>query len=222
MLVVSLPANEVGLARAAEAGGADVLKVHINVHHHASNTHFGTLEEEKDCLAQIIAVGLPVGIVPGADANMATGQDMVELDRMGIDFFDAYVDDMPAELLQIKTEMSVMLALSYRQRYTNFSLAACARWCDIIEASIIEPEGYGKPLTVADLCDYGRICQYYPDIPVLVPTQRHIAPEQLPLLHEVGVRGIIIGAVVTGRKSRTIQTVTSEFAQALKQLRASP
>ena len=222
VLAVSLPRNEVELARSARAGGADALKVHINLHHHASDTHFGTLREEREALQQIIAVGLPVGIVPGADTAMASLEEMQELDQMGIDFFDAYVHQMPAAMLQMKTRMSRMLALSYHQRNGSFSLGPCAGHCDIIEASIIEPEGYSAPLTVADVCDYGRICRTYPDIPVLVPTQRRIAAEELPLLGEVGVRGIIIGAVVTGQETATIEQVTAEFAKALEELKPRP
>ena len=222
VLVVSLPSNELELAQAARAGGADALKVHINVHHHASDTHFGTLAEERDALEQIVGVGLPVGIVPGTDTTMASLQEMQELDQMGIDFFDAYVHHMPAAMLQMETRMSRMLALSCQQSNRDFTLAACAGRCDMIEASIIEPEGYSDPLTVADLCDYGRICQAYPDISVLVPTQRRIAADELPLLCEVGVRGVIIGAVVTGQQAATIETVTSEFADALRELTPMP
>ncbi len=151
MLVVSLPRNEVQFAEAAQAGGADAVKVHINVHHHASGTVFGSLQEERQALEAIVQVGLPVGIVPGAEAAMASCEDMQELDQMGIDFFDAYVHQMPAAMLQMDTQISRMMALSYHQRQTNFSLGPCADWCDLIEASIIEPDGYRQPMTVADL-----------------------------------------------------------------------
>ena len=40
-LAVSLPLNDIALAKAAEEAGADALKIHINVHHDASGTHFG-------------------------------------------------------------------------------------------------------------------------------------------------------------------------------------
>ncbi len=214
-LVVSLPRNEVRFAEAAQAGGADAVKVHINVHHHASGTTFGSLQEERRALKAILQVGLPVGIVPGADTAMASREDMQELDQMGIDFFDAYVHQMPAAMLQMETQMSRMIALSYHQRRTNFSLGHCAHWCDLIEASIIDPDGYGKPLTVADLADYAAICITYPDIPVLVPTQRRITPDELSMLISCGVRGIIIGAVVTGNEPATIAQVTRQFAEAL-------
>ena len=66
-LWVSLPHNEPELAQAALEAGADVLKVHIAADHFASGTRFGTLEEEGERIAQIIAAAKdkPVGIVPG-------------------------------------------------------------------------------------------------------------------------------------------------------------
>ncbi len=215
VLVVSLPRNEVDFAMAAQAGGADAVKVHINVHHHASGTTFGGLQEERQALEAILGVGLPVGIVPGAEAAMASCEDMQELNQMGVDFFDAYVHQMPAAMLQMGTQMSRMMALSYHQRQTNFSLGPCADWCDLIEASIIEPDGYGQPLTVADLCDYADICTAYPDIPVLVPTQRAIRPDELSLLTNCGIRGIIIGAVVTGDEPAAVEQTIRQFADVL-------
>ncbi|MDQ3813571.1 MAG: hypothetical protein M3347_06435, partial [Armatimonadota bacterium] len=90
-LLVSLPRNDVRLAEAAIRGGAQGLKVHINVHHHASGTHFGTFEEERAHIARIVeaAGAAPVGIVPGG-APFATAAEFAELAKIGVDFFDAY------------------------------------------------------------------------------------------------------------------------------------
>ena len=53
-LMVSLPQNDPELARAAIRGGAQGLKIHINVHHHASGTHFGTWAEERNEIEAIL------------------------------------------------------------------------------------------------------------------------------------------------------------------------
>ncbi|MCA9781917.1 MAG: hypothetical protein KC800_34620, partial [Candidatus Eremiobacteraeota bacterium] len=49
-LMVSLPRNDLQLARAAVDAGAQCIKVHINCHHFASDTHFGSLAEERAVL----------------------------------------------------------------------------------------------------------------------------------------------------------------------------
>ena len=63
-LIASLPGNRLDLAKAAVECGADVVKVHMNVQHRASGLHFGTFEEEKETLQEILSVAKgPCGIV---------------------------------------------------------------------------------------------------------------------------------------------------------------
>lgn len=214
MLLVSLPRNDLGLAQAAIAGGAQCLKVHLNIAHYASGTHFGSLEREGPVLEEIVGLGVPVGVVPGGEA-MASQQDMQRLDEMGIDFFDAYVHHLPRWMLEMDTAMSAMIALSHRQKESGFSLDPYAPHCDMIEASIVEPDGYGQPLAADDLRLYEQIIARYPDLPVVVPTQRCITPDQVAGLLDIGVRGILIGAIVTGRESTTLEAATSRFREVL-------
>ena len=65
LLIVSLPRNDRDLARAAIDSGADLLKVHVNVHHRASGTAFGSLQEEMDRLNAILDLHVPTGLVVG-------------------------------------------------------------------------------------------------------------------------------------------------------------
>ena len=73
-LVVSLPANDLNLAKAALEGGADAVKVHCNVWHRASGHTFGTFEENKDFLKDLISLcgDVPVGLVPGTSEAFIT------------------------------------------------------------------------------------------------------------------------------------------------------
>jgi len=98
-LLVSLPRNDVEMARAALEAGADGLKVHIGLEHFASGLSTGGLEEEADAIAAICALGAPVGIVPGLGERQATRAEMLRLAEIGIDFFDLYAADMPAWML---------------------------------------------------------------------------------------------------------------------------
>ena len=71
-LVMSLPRNDPALARAAWENGADVVKIHINVKHHASQTLFGSFEEERGAIEAMLAEAKgPMGIVLGADCCAA-------------------------------------------------------------------------------------------------------------------------------------------------------
>ena len=61
-LMVSLPRNDLELAQAAVDAGAQCIKVHLNCHHYASDTTFGSLDQERPVLKKILAaVDIPGG-----------------------------------------------------------------------------------------------------------------------------------------------------------------
>jgi len=213
-LIMSLPANDPELARAAVRGGADVLKIHIRVHHDASGTHFGTLEEERERIAEIMDIfDGPVGIVAGA-TDPATPEEMAELARMGIDFFDLYLSYMPAWMWQLEgMAKAVALAPDYKPRQ---ALALEALGADLIEAAIVPHDGYGQPLTMADLAGYRDLHDTI-DLPIIVPTQRAIRPEEACLItRECGIEGLMIGAIVTGKTPTGIEEAVRKFKKALE------
>lgn len=212
-LIMSLPANDPALARAAAAGGADVLKIHIRVHHAASGTHFGTLAEERDRIAKIIdAFPGPVGIVAGAE-DPATPEEMTALCELGIDFFDLYLSHMPAWMWRVE---GMAKAVALEPTYTmHQALALENLGADLLEAAIIPHDGYGKPLTIADLTAY-RDLHDTVDLPIIVPTQRAIRPDEATLLTgECGIQGLMIGAIVTGKTANEIETAVRRFKTAL-------
>ncbi|MEK7377186.1 MAG: hypothetical protein AABZ57_08535, partial [Candidatus Margulisiibacteriota bacterium] len=77
--------------------------------------------------------------------------------------------------------------------------------------------GYGQNLTVGDL-------QYYISLaissalPVIVPTQRRIEPDEIPILADTGVKSIMIGAIVTGKTPGSIEEATRKFREAIDTL----
>ena len=212
-LVVSLPQNSPELARAAAEAGADALKVHINVRHDASGTQFGSLAEERSALDEILSIGLPTGIVPGVADSLPSRQDMAELARMGIDFFDLYAHDMPPWMLGVEG-MTRTVAMS-----DTTPIAALAEMeglgFEMLEAAVVPHEGYGRPLSVADLTRYRRI-RAATRLPIIVPTQRAVTPEDVPELMKTGVEALMIGAIVTGREADSLHAATERFAAALR------
>ena len=226
-LLVSLPANDVELAQAAVDGGAEGLKVHLNVQHAAAKVRFGTFTEERAALERIIALGLPVGIVPGDEAAMATPGELSALAAMGLDFADAYLSAMPAWMLA-QDDLSIMAAVGHDDMPHPERLRALAQLPQVrmIEASIIDHGGYGRALSASDLCDYTGVTRAMhcggPDAqcgkPIIVPTQRRILPEDLAALAAIGVRGLLIGAIVTGRDPDSLRLATARYREALQHL----
>ena len=219
-LLVSLPRNDVQLAKAALRGGAQGLKVHINVAHFASGTRFGTLDEERENLAAILevahAANASVGIVPGARAEdsyaFASPDDFAQLAEIGIDYFDAYPADAPAWTLS-QNHLDVMIAAFHGGSITQMQALENAgmRLC---EASIMHHDDYGKDLNALDVAAYAELCAALTS-PVIIPSQKRLTPADIPALKAAGARGILIGAIVTGREAATIEAAATAFRAAL-------
>ncbi|NLL43953.1 MAG: hypothetical protein GX251_11510 [Firmicutes bacterium] len=214
-LMYSLPQNDPKLAKAALAGGIDVLKVHTNVSHRASGTHFGSLEDERDNLQQILDLsdGRPVGIVP-AGQGVITCADLEPLKEMGFAFASAYAHHFAPGVFDFPG-LEVMVAPDY-----TYQVWELQNWrelgVDVIEASIIEPAGYGEPLSFRDISKYRALKEL--GLPVVVPTQRKVTPADISSLIKAGVNGLMLGAVVTGKDPREIEKIIQEFRRALDEV----
>jgi hypothetical protein len=198
-LVVSLPANKLDLAKAALAGGAQALKVHMNVWHRASGNTFGDFNANRNFMEDLIKLSgdTPVGLVPGGEDAFISPEELRALEAMGLDFFSAYSHHLPVFML--KSRLSKMVALDYT--YTQNTLDAVRDApIDVLEASIMGGDQYGKPLRYADILRYADAAGKTKK-PVLIPTQKKILPEETPALFEAGCRAIMIGAVVMGEGS---------------------
>lgn len=215
-LMVSLPRNDIELAKAAMRGGAQALKIHLNVHHHASGTNFGSFEQEKDNIAQIVAAAgdAPVGIVPGG-SSFATEVEFEALKRLGVDFFDAYPTDAPAWTLSQRHLGRMLAAMETTtpaqiQGLVEMGLQMC-------EASIVNQSLYGTGLTAIDLANYHQLTAEL-DCPVMVPSQKKLRPEDVGLLRTAGLKGVLIGAVVTGHEPQSLEAATRAFRTEIDRL----
>jgi hypothetical protein len=221
-LLVSLPANDPQLARAAADNGAEGLKVHLNIRHAAAGVAFGSLAEEAPALEQIVACGLPVGVVPGDASAMISPEDLTLLAELGLDFMDVYLSAFPAWLAaQGMGMLGLMAAVGHEDMQHPLRLEGLAHCpaVQMVEASIIPHEGYGGPLSMADLSDYTALVGRMRESgkPVIVPTQRHIRPDEVSLLAATGIRGLLIGAIVTGAETATLAAATRAYREALEQ-----
>lgn len=214
-LLVSLYDNDPHLAEIAQKCGADAIKAHLNVLHNASKTNFKSWKEEKENLTRIIkSVNIPVGIVPGSEIA-ATYEEMLEIEELGFDFWDIFAHHAPPYLFNLKN-MSKMMAVNYEYDL-DYLPELEDLGVEILETSIINPEEYGKILSAKDLSAYKYLIKKI-SIPAVVPTQRKIKPEEVPVLMQVGFSGIGIGAVVTGKDYDTYEKAVSAFAKKVKEI----
>lgn len=215
-LMVSLPKNSPELARAAVDAGAQCLKVHINCHHFASDTRFGSWNEEKAVISEIkeICKEIPLGLVTG-EQTQPSRADLQEIASFGFDFWDLFCRYTPPEFLGLPN-MGKMVAIdSSWEPWLVKSLAQLG--VDVIESSIIPRDQYRGELNLEDLSRYARLARKSA-MPILIPTQRAIKPSQVPYLRQAGAAGITIGAVVTGLEASTLAQTTKAFRQAIDAL----
>lgn len=211
-LLASLPANDLELAHAALRGGAQGLKVHLNVEHFASGTRFGSFDEERDKIAAIVEVareaGASVGIVPGANGAFASPREFAGLKDIGVDYFDAYPFDCPAWAIG-QTDLDVMIAayhgmpLDELAHYEDLGMTLC-------EASVMAHESYGSPLNARDLATYCALCQAV-RVPVIIPSQKKLERRDVSALRKTGARGVLLGAIVLGRDAQSIEAGLRAF-----------
>ena len=214
-LIVSLPENSESSAKAIESAGAHSIKVHLNCVHRASKTHFKTWTEEKEAISNIPnLLDIPVGIVPGAETT-ASMEEMRNIVDCGFDFLDIFSHHMPPEYLSI-SELTKSTAIDFRFDLNKADMLE-KLGVEIIESSIIPPQEYGQPLTVNDLVLYKTLISSV-KIPVFIPTQRKVKPEEIGYLREIGASGIAIGAVVTGNSLDGVLRMTEKFRKAIDKL----
>ncbi|MEK6455849.1 hypothetical protein [Caldifermentibacillus hisashii] len=207
-LIVSLPSNDLELAKAAIAGGADGIKVHINVSHRASGNTFGSLAENRKFFEALTReFSGPIGVVPGGSIDRVQEAEIKELEELGISYYSIYMDHMPSFMLNTSMDKTVAGHSDFHLD-TLRSLNGTA--INAFEASIINGDEYGTPLNFQDLLNYKSIVDTL-EMPVIVPSQRKLTPNDIPHLAEVGIKGIMIGAVVTGKDRQSIERETREM-----------
>jgi hypothetical protein len=220
-LFVSLPSNARELALAAANAGADALKLHMNVVHEASGTHFGSFAQESGRVRDILAaVSCPVGLMPGADfASLPTREELLSLG--GLQFIDIYSHhmpiwflDLPYRLILALREFDGLVEPPFFASHFYWPPEAHKNRINMVEASIFGPQDLGQPFTYADYRRL-RILQEYVDAPLLVPTQKNITPEDAQWLKRTGTAALMIGKVVTGDSAESIARATEAYRKAI-------
>lgn len=216
-LLVSLPENSLSMVEAAKEGGADVIKVHMNVDHRASGTTFGSLEENKDFFKEMnrLFTGT-TGVVIADTPEKVVRSELEVLEKLGFQFISLYAEAAPTWLLNYN-QLEKMLAISYSYKDRDL-LSLNHSNVEVLEASVMHPDQYGLPLTINDIFHYRQIISQVKQ-PVIIPTQKNIETHDLCSLQNIGVKGLMIGAIVTGKTPEEVYTSTKSFKQKIQKMR---
>lgn len=212
-LIVSLPSNDIKLAREAVENGADAIKVHVNVSHRASGNDFGTVAENEEFLKKLVEeFDCPIGIVPGDSHEKIKKEDIEKLEQIGLNYFSIYMHHCPTLLLDSKLEKTVAGDHSYDlEELKHIDRAGIQAF----EASVIQGEEYGTPLNARDLIKYTTIAEATP-VPVIIPTQRNVQPSDIKALYRTGIKAVMTGAISIGKEN--IGPKVKEFRTAIDKM----
>lgn len=215
-LFISLPANDAALAQAALEEGADALKVHFNVGHRASGTHFGSLDEYEAVFREIREkFDGPFGVVPSGSLEGVSREDIERLAPIGFDFYSIYGHHLPSFMLE---ENGVDRTFAINETY-DLKLVQSARLFGFsaLEASIVPGSEYGTALSFADVLKYRYLVEHS-GLPVVIPSQRKLVPGDVRVLDNAGVSAIMLGAIVVGKSEDQLRRTVNEFRNAMDRL----
>lgn len=213
-LIVSLPANDVELAKIAIDCGADVVKCHINITH-ASGREFGTLGENRDVFEKILELGVPLGLVPGAQQAMITEHEVDEAREMGIAFLNADISAARPYLTKPGLEFVPSVGGDQAERLSNWLPMLNAYPGKWIEASAVGIEGHAKPVRLQDLLGLRHMGQTV-HRRIIVPSVRTMEPSDVPYLFDIAeVWALMTGVYVVGDTPESVASATKKFRAAI-------
>ena len=217
-LWASLPRNEIALAKAALAGGAQAIKVHLNAFHRASGSRFGTFQEELPFLEALAALPGKKAVMIGQEV-LPSRNEMLALADLGFTGFNLYLKHARApgtEWLispEITARITPYLALEH-----GFGAAELKQILAIpsaqIEASFVDPNDYGQGLTLEDMRTYRELVQSTGRT-VIVPSQKKILPQDVPALRDTGIQVLLLGVIAVGATPESFESGFRNFSDAL-------
>ncbi|WP_226036175.1 hypothetical protein [Aquibacillus saliphilus] len=208
-IIVSLPENDLKLAQAAIEAGADALKFHINVFHRASGNEFKSLATYKEFFNQVrSSFKGPLGTVIGDDIEKVKQVDIEQLSEVGFDYYSLYAKDIPSTVLKQNVLASTV---AVDNTFSTGQLKAIESFgMEAIELSVVRKEDYGKSLNFADMITY-QDYRNSTDLPLIVPSQKKLVPEDLTVLKEIGINAVMLGTVTVGTTAESIYQTVSMF-----------
>ncbi len=210
-VIVSLPENRMDLAQAAIDAGADALKFHINVSHRASGNEFKDVAYYSEMFREVRSnfTG-PIGIVIGDEIEKVLRVNIEQLKELGFNYYSLYAKDIGSKLL-LQNDLERTVAVNSKFHFEQVRIMDSFNM-QAVELSIIEKEDYGKLLNFEDLLAY----KSYRDntkLPLIVPSQKKLVPDDLLMLEEIGINAVMLGAITIGKTVESIFDTVSKFSE---------
>lgn len=208
-LIVALPENDLEMAEAAFAAGAEALQLPLNMR------EFNTLEQERATIKKIMKIiEAPLGLFIGNDKDLHESE-LQEIEKLGFDYLCIGIEHLSPTVLKSK-KLSKILALN--SRYTLDELIELSHNnFQALDAAIIPSSDPETDLVVGDLQNYISII-LSANLPVIIPTQRQIRPSEVPIIADTGAKGLMLTQTVLGTTAKHIADAVGKFKTAIDEL----
>ncbi|MDI6730964.1 MAG: hypothetical protein QME05_00080 [Candidatus Margulisbacteria bacterium] len=208
-LIVSLPENDLEMAEAAFAAGADALQLLLNMR------EFNTIDQERKTIINILKiVEAPIGISIGSHKDLHK-KELNEIEKLGFDYINIGVEHLSPDLLKSKKLARV---LSLNSRYTLDELIELTHNSfQAVDAAIIPTADPETDLVVGDLQSYISII-LSANLPVIIPTQRHIRPSEVSIIADTGAKGLLLTKTVLGTTAKHVADAVCKFKTAIDEM----
>jgi hypothetical protein len=211
-VLVSLGRHDIELARAAVEAGAFGIKFHLNAHHRATGTTFGSFAEERPFIEQLASLGKPLLVMSGQEVQPSPAE-LEALVDYGVEGWNVYIKHVQPHL--VESRLRPILALDSDSGEADLA-AIRAMPGAMVEASITRFEDYGKPLDAEDLQRYAEIARGSGML-TIAPSQKRFTPEDMPRLRAAGTHAVLVGAVVTGVEPHGLRERLTPIAAAARE-----
>lgn len=208
-IIASLPENRMDLAQAAIDAGVDGLKFHINVSHRASGNEFKDVEHYFETFEEVRRkFSGPIGLVIGDKIEKVLGVNTKQLKDLGFNYYSLYAKDIGSKML-LQNDLERTVAVNDKFCFEQVRIIESFN-IQAVELSIVRKEDYGHPLSFEDLITY----KSYRDntkLPLIVPSQKSLVPDDMVMLQEIGINAVMLGAVTIGSTVESIFETISRF-----------
>ncbi|WP_338652599.1 hypothetical protein V6B14_12295 [Sporosarcina psychrophila] len=210
-IIASLPENRIDLAQAAIDAGVDGLKFHINVSHRASRNEFKDIEHYFEIFEEVRRkFSGPIGLVFGDEIEKVLGTNTKQLKNLGFDYYSLYAKDIGSKML-LQNDLERTVAVNDNFCFEQVRIIESFN-IQAVELSIVRKEDYGLPMNFEDFITY----KSYRDntkLPLIIPSQKNLVPDDMVILQEIGINAIMLGAVTIGSTVESIFETISRFTK---------
>ena len=194
VVIASLPKNSTALALRAVEGGADAVMLNIEGEESASPSHFGGYDLHDPYINDVIStLSVPCGLFIGG-AKVLTEDYWERIMSSPFGFVEMYAHQMPTFVLS-DSRVKRICAISTGYILEQVKKFSETDGVDALDVAAVPQQARGSPFSVLDYATLAVIIGLSSK-PVLLKTQKKMAPSDIGLAVAAGLKGLVVDPCV--------------------------